>query len=104
VRGIQMAYFLSIHQRQFNLLSAQDALYGIPTCYSDIHLQYNEQQLLCAEQDGCWYTVGEKIYTDIIGSRTRTGMSDSTYSTVGGAVWPAGTGNCAAEMVIRFVR
>jgi len=39
-----MAHFQSIHQRQFNFLSAQQALYGIPTCYVDINLDCNKQQ------------------------------------------------------------
>jgi hypothetical protein len=44
VYGIQMACFQFIHQRHFNLLSVQGALYGIPTCYSDINLNCNKQQ------------------------------------------------------------
>lgn len=46
----------------------------VTSIYSVINRNRTAQQLLCCEHDGCSYTMGENIYTDIIGEKTGIGL------------------------------
>jgi hypothetical protein len=42
--------------------------------YAVINSNRTMYQLLRSEHDGCSYTMGEKLYIDIIGEKTRIGL------------------------------